>query len=275
MKSSPEHYQPFLSVPVREHCESQIEPYGVEIDHVGLMALIDCLILPAGMAVEIIYLDRSAGDEVNVHRFEKLEGEGILTAPDAPVLRLLYRPYASPTHAQSRLNILSSPPPSCIVATTTSCTKRKTCQCRCPRSRSHHPSPCRFRSSTPCRTRSSRPRLLLGAFQASSRRRSDWISVDRHPSTTRSSHFRVRTQETSASRCCRFPSSSPHRSSRCRSRRPRSGTHRSTQVTSKVKTFSRKSTSRQRRQPTPGNMTSTLRIPRYKHDGWCARNVNG
>ncbi|KAI5842311.1 peptidase C65 Otubain-domain-containing protein [Tricharina praecox] len=92
MKSSPEHYQPFLSVPVREHCESQIEPYGVEIDHVGLMALIDCLILPAGMAVEIIYLDRSAGDEVNVHRFEKLEGEGILTAPDAPVLRLLYRP---------------------------------------------------------------------------------------------------------------------------------------------------------------------------------------
>jgi ubiquitin thioesterase protein OTUB1 len=75
-------------------------PHGVEIDHVGLMALIDCLILPAGMAVEIIYLDRSAGDEVNVHRFEKLEGEGVLTPPDAPVLRLLYRPYVScnPAH---------------------------------------------------------------------------------------------------------------------------------------------------------------------------------
>ncbi|KAF8536566.1 peptidase C65 Otubain-domain-containing protein [Trichophaea hybrida] len=92
MKSSPEHYEPFLDRPVADHCGSSIMPHGVEIDHVGLMALIDCLILPAGMAVEIIYLDRSAGDEVNVHRFEKLEGEGVLTPPDAPVLRLLYRP---------------------------------------------------------------------------------------------------------------------------------------------------------------------------------------
>lgn len=92
MKSSPNDYQPFLSTSVADFCSTNIEPYGVEIEHVGLMALIDCLILPAGMAVEIIYLDRSAGDEVNVHRFEKLEGDGILTPPDAPVLRLLYRP---------------------------------------------------------------------------------------------------------------------------------------------------------------------------------------
>ncbi|KAI5806904.1 peptidase C65 Otubain-domain-containing protein [Geopyxis carbonaria] len=92
MKSSPESYMPFLEMKtVQEYCSTHIEPYSVEIDHVGLMALIDCLILPAGIAVEIYYLDRSAGDEVNVHRFEKLEGEE-MTPPDAPVLRLLYRP---------------------------------------------------------------------------------------------------------------------------------------------------------------------------------------
>ena len=96
MKTSPENYQPFLDVPVAEYCSSRVEPYAVEIGHVGLIALIDCLILPAGLAVEVIYLDRSAGDEVTVHRFEKVEGDGVLTPPDAPVLRLLYRPYVIP-----------------------------------------------------------------------------------------------------------------------------------------------------------------------------------
>ncbi|KAG0642934.1 peptidase C65 Otubain-domain-containing protein [Tuber brumale] len=93
MKTRPEYYQPFLDRPVKDFCEAQIEPYGIEIEHVGLMALIDCLVLPAGFAVEVFYLDRSAGDEVNVHRFADLGADGgIPTPPDAPVLRLLYRP---------------------------------------------------------------------------------------------------------------------------------------------------------------------------------------
>jgi ubiquitin thioesterase protein OTUB1 len=91
MKTRPDYYQPFLDRPVKEFCETQIEPYGIEIEHVGLMALIDCLVLPAAFAVEVFYLDRSAGDEVNVHRFEDLAAE-TMTPPDAPVLRLLYRP---------------------------------------------------------------------------------------------------------------------------------------------------------------------------------------
>lgn len=92
MKTRPDYYQPFLDRPVKVFCETQIEPYGIEIEHVGLMALIDCLILPAGLAVEVFYLDRSDGDEVNVHRFEDMETEGMITPIDAPVLRLLYRP---------------------------------------------------------------------------------------------------------------------------------------------------------------------------------------
>jgi ubiquitin thioesterase protein OTUB1 len=93
IKTSPENYEPFMDVPVAEYCSSRIEPYAVEIDHVGLIALIDCLILPAGLTGEVIYLDRSAGDEVTVHRFKKAEGDSVLAPPDAPVLRLLYRPY--------------------------------------------------------------------------------------------------------------------------------------------------------------------------------------
>lgn len=93
IKSNPDLYQPFLDTPVVDYCGSAIEPYGIEIDHVGLMALAHCLVLPAGMAVEIIYLDRSDVDEVNVHRFDKLEGDGLLAPPDAPTLRLLYRPF--------------------------------------------------------------------------------------------------------------------------------------------------------------------------------------
>lgn len=93
MKANIDLYQPWLSVPVSDFCNSQINPHGVEIEDIGLMALIDCLILPAGFAVEVHYLDRSEGDEVNTHRFEKREGDGA-TPPDAPVVRILYRPYA-------------------------------------------------------------------------------------------------------------------------------------------------------------------------------------
>lgn len=91
MKTNAALYQPFLDIPVDAYCDANISPQTVEIDHVGLMALVDCLILPAGFAVEVFYLDRSEGDEVNIHRFAKTEGDG-LTPHDSPVIRLLYRP---------------------------------------------------------------------------------------------------------------------------------------------------------------------------------------
>lgn len=92
MKANIDLYQPWLSVPVEDFCNAQINPYGVEIEDVGLMALIDCLILPAGCAVEVHYLDRSVGDEVNTHRFAKPDGDDA-TPPDAPIVRILYRPF--------------------------------------------------------------------------------------------------------------------------------------------------------------------------------------
>ncbi|KAI9769368.1 MAG: hypothetical protein M1840_004070 [Geoglossum simile] len=87
MKTHTESYQPFLlEDTVGQYCASQIEPYQVEIEHIGMNALIDAVIIPASLAVEILYLDRSVGAEVNSHRFAPMD------KPDAPTFRLLYRP---------------------------------------------------------------------------------------------------------------------------------------------------------------------------------------
>ncbi len=94
MKTHEDAYQPFLlDQTVDQHCDTHIQPFLVEIDHVGMNALIDALIKPAAFTVEILYLDRSEGDEGNTIRFEatNLTTGGPLY-PDAPCLRLLYRP---------------------------------------------------------------------------------------------------------------------------------------------------------------------------------------
>ena len=93
MKTHADDYQPFLEDrSVYEYCAANIEPYQVEIEHIGMKALIEAVMWPAGMSVEILYLDRSAGDEVNSHRFELQGPDGQALFPDAPTTRLLYRP---------------------------------------------------------------------------------------------------------------------------------------------------------------------------------------
>ncbi|RPB19521.1 cysteine proteinase [Terfezia boudieri ATCC MYA-4762] len=86
MKSRPGDYEAYLETSVLEYCSIFIEPFGVELDHVGVKAFIDCLVIPADFRVEISYLDRSPGSEMNIHHFESGEN------PYAPTLRLLYRP---------------------------------------------------------------------------------------------------------------------------------------------------------------------------------------
>lgn len=93
MKSNVEGYQPFSpDIPIEQYCASQIEPYQVEIEHLGMNALIDALIKPAGFAVDIVYLDRSVGQEANTIRFELTTADGLPIFSDAPTIRLLYRP---------------------------------------------------------------------------------------------------------------------------------------------------------------------------------------
>lgn len=78
-------FEPFLEMPLDQYRQARIDPTNQEIDQIGLQALSTGVIAPAGLAVEVLYLDRSAGDEVTPHEF-------IPGGDKKPTIRLLYRP---------------------------------------------------------------------------------------------------------------------------------------------------------------------------------------
>lgn len=90
MKSNAALYEPFLlNVSIDQYRAAHIDPYQVEIEHLGVHACIDAILKPAGIAVDVMYLDRSEGDEVNTINWEPDNpDEGGMI----PKLRLLYRP---------------------------------------------------------------------------------------------------------------------------------------------------------------------------------------
>jgi ubiquitin thioesterase protein OTUB1 len=63
-----------------------LEPPNTEIDHLGMTLLIDVLLKPIGFAVEIVYLDRSEGTQVNSHIIQAMDTKA------GPMIHLLYRP---------------------------------------------------------------------------------------------------------------------------------------------------------------------------------------
>ena len=88
MKTRQEEYAPWLlGQTVDEYCNASVMPLGSEIENVGLSALKDVLLSPAGITLEVLYLDRSEGNEVNMHRFSPLK-----IGYDIGTIRLLYRP---------------------------------------------------------------------------------------------------------------------------------------------------------------------------------------
>jgi ubiquitin thioesterase protein OTUB1 len=66
MQFHSEQYQPFLEgMTVFDYCKTQIEAHAQEIDQAGLQVLTDGIIAPAGIALEVLYLDLSEGDEAH------------------------------------------------------------------------------------------------------------------------------------------------------------------------------------------------------------------
>ena len=61
-----------------------------EIENVSMSALAAVLIQPAGLALEILYLDRSVGEEVNTYYFGA--SDQATESTPRPTFRLLYRP---------------------------------------------------------------------------------------------------------------------------------------------------------------------------------------
>ena len=85
MNLNADRYEAFLSMPVDQYCATRVATVKAEIDEVGLQALVDGVIDGSGFAVEILYLDRSKGEEVTLHQLTP-------SRPSAATIRLLYRP---------------------------------------------------------------------------------------------------------------------------------------------------------------------------------------
>lgn len=81
---------------VKAYCANNIEPSQCEADNIGVAALADALVKPAGFGLEVWYLDRSPGEEINRSYYaEPLDHQNV-PVQNAPWLRLLYRPYVIP-----------------------------------------------------------------------------------------------------------------------------------------------------------------------------------
>lgn len=86
LKGNRDQYEAWCETGVDGYCSSMIEPPEREIEELGIVLLVEALLKPAGFILEIAYLDRSAGTEVNTHRFP--ESNNSL----GPFMHLLYRP---------------------------------------------------------------------------------------------------------------------------------------------------------------------------------------
>ncbi|KAK5164317.1 uncharacterized protein LTR77_010012 [Saxophila tyrrhenica] len=90
MKTHSQDYIPWVvgGSSIDQYCEQSVTPVSSELEHLSLNALKDVLLSPAGITLEVLYLDRSHGKEVNMHRFSPVNHGGY----DIGYIRLLYRP---------------------------------------------------------------------------------------------------------------------------------------------------------------------------------------
>ncbi|KAI2611860.1 cysteine proteinase [Hypoxylon sp. NC1633] len=91
LKGNYAQYEPWITNGVENYIQDTIMPIDREIDHIGVVLLHDVLLKPANMVLEIAYLDRSEGVEVNVHRMPE-EANGQDPSALGPIIYLLYRP---------------------------------------------------------------------------------------------------------------------------------------------------------------------------------------
>ena len=113
LKDNAQTYDPFIadSGGVQGYCMHTIESLNREIEHLGIVALVNILLKPVNFVLEIAYLDRSAGSQVNTYRFPE-EANHQDPAALGPMVHLLYRPehydilYRSPPATP-----LNAPPP--------------------------------------------------------------------------------------------------------------------------------------------------------------------
>lgn len=87
LKGNRDQYEAWCENGVDQYVQTVIDPIDREIEELGVVLLVEVLLKPVGFTLEIAYLDRSAGTEVNTHRFPE-------SSPNigGPFMHLLYRP---------------------------------------------------------------------------------------------------------------------------------------------------------------------------------------
>ncbi|GKT96627.1 ubiquitin thiolesterase [Colletotrichum tofieldiae] len=92
LKGNPESYEPFIPAEtgIAGYC-GELERPNREIEHLGITLLVQVLLKPVNFVLEIAYLDRSPGSQVNIYRFPD-EANGQDPANLGPIIYLLYRP---------------------------------------------------------------------------------------------------------------------------------------------------------------------------------------
>lgn len=89
MKTHAQEYAPWLTngQGIDEYVDASIMPVASELENLSMSVLKDVLLSPAGISLEVLYLDRSEGDQANLHRFSPE-----VVGYDIGTIRLLYRP---------------------------------------------------------------------------------------------------------------------------------------------------------------------------------------
>ena len=93
LKENAQTYDAFTAAEggIQPYCNDVLERPDREIEHLGIVSLVGILLKPAGFVLEIAYLDRSAGSQVNTYRFpEEANGQDPMTL--GPIIYLLFRP---------------------------------------------------------------------------------------------------------------------------------------------------------------------------------------
>lgn len=84
MKLNADQYAGFvIDKTIEDYCATHIDPFQAEIEHLSLRVLIDAVINPASIPVEVLYLDRSDVELTPIRMQEFVSNT---------VIRLLYRP---------------------------------------------------------------------------------------------------------------------------------------------------------------------------------------
>lgn len=76
---------------VTGYSDATIERPNIEIDNLGIVLLVNVLLKPVDFVLEVAYLDRSPGSEVNTYRFPE-EANARHPSELGPVIHLLFRP---------------------------------------------------------------------------------------------------------------------------------------------------------------------------------------